>query len=263
LWSAFSGEITLKANGTWVIRYQDSSSPNSGNVIDVPGVSSAGISQPSDDIEVYIVGKDTEGSIDLNAITGTGHHYLHLMLEDGGAVNNDINCSNYGMQSSTIPGGISAGTYVQLANISGSMSVGTGVFGDIDFEDKLWQDRPFTINGNVGAAADIHVKGAAEGLITITGDMNGDLVVDDDLGQSGTPATIRINGDMGGSISIGGDILDVSRILIDGTLADNAAGHEITVAGTMASGVIVVDYDGWDVGDFWEGGATIEIDETE
>ncbi|MCG3129113.1 MAG: hypothetical protein CHACPFDD_04022 [Phycisphaerae bacterium] len=199
-WDSQFGFLTLRDDGTWVIRYQNNNSFFAGSAIDIPGVLTTLNAGHGQAFHVRLEGRDILGTVDLDRLNASPFGDLYLRLEQGGAVKALVGAASMlRMTWSEIPGGITSAGNLQVAEVYSHATFGYGV----------------NIGGNVAGQFRIYEDIENGSAVSIAGNLSGELRVNRYLAGE-----IRINGSLidgsyANEIRIENDILSTGAIAVD------------------------------------------------
>jgi hypothetical protein len=183
----------------------------------------------------FTVGRDWTGSIN---VTGT----VNGRLQAGNDLLGEVTLGAMGSQAVVDVGRNLANHFYVADSIDGSMTVGGDVQSTIE-------------NGLGSLTADLWIKG---NLIS-----SGAVLITPAFPSTCTPGTIRLDGDMSGTIDIpvlcdqAGD-LSQGHIIVNGSFAEGGIIHlSAPLSGTA---FFSCDFDGWDASDDWSPNAVVIID---
>jgi hypothetical protein len=169
----------------------------------------------------------------------------------------------------------------------GNVTVGEGISGRTagDFIIHSGYAGMMVFAALQGYGGHVHIQGDFTGTINVNGSMFGQIEIDGDMiapcrlyfptflsrNEGGNPPNVHVHGSITGSVATAAPLIEVHNTLgggnnwgtiaIDGSFLNAIEnGHEIVTQRINHSqrGAIVIDYDGWDEGDDWEEGASIQ-----
>lgn len=198
-WNPNTGELTIRNDGTWFVRYQNDSSFFAGTSIDIPSVLTQYVpGQGGGGFAVRLEGKSILDRVNLDTINAQPYGDLYLRLEQGGSVQAIVTAANLRMTWSEIPGGITSSGNLQVEEVySNANGYGVNIGGNVAGQFRIYEDIE---NGSA---------------VSIAGNLSGELRVNRYLAGE-----IRINGSLfdgsyANEIRIENDILSTGAIAVD------------------------------------------------